>query len=111
MKIDFLPYQYQLNMPPYLEWLIVYFILAIIVILIFMRMNSMFQAIQEQITRLASAINNLAVHITALTQERDALKAQVAQLQAQVDEMGKGLPDIEAALQAQVDAAAALFPA
>ena len=99
-------YTFILASSPGLEWGLVVSILFLAVLIISRRIHAMFQAIQEQITRLASVVNNLAVHIATLTQERDALKAQLADLQ----QAQQGLADVEKALQDQVDIAAALFP-
>ena len=91
--------------------------LTLILLIIHQKAILMFQAIQDQITRLSQVLANLGVHITAITQERDALKAQVQQLQDQVAQLQSQAGDpaqvqaVADSLKTQVDAAAALFPA
>lgn len=89
--------------------MLVYLIFTFAILIAYMRIRSMFQEIQEQITRLASVVENLSLHIAALTEERDAMRAQVSQLQSSVPEPSQ-LSSMVESLRVQVDRAASLFP-
>lgn len=64
----------------------------------------MFEALKAQIARLVELLPQLTQRITGLETENAALKARIAELEANAAD----LPNVEAALQAQVDAIAAL---
>lgn len=91
------------------EWLLVYLIFTLAILIIYVRTRSMFQEIQEQISRLASVVENLSLHINAIAQERDDLRAQVDQLRSQVADPVQ-LSSVVESLRTQVDKAASLFP-
>lgn len=87
---------------------VIYFILFALsfVVGFLTRKIRMFNVLANQIARLSELLSNLSTAMSVLTSERDVLKARVAELEASI----ASLPEMEAALQAQIDIAAAMIP-